>query len=83
MPSRSERTVLQIEDNPANAQVVRLLIGRRSDLKLRTATNGRQGIEMACWFQPDVILLDMKMPGMSGLDVMPILRLARRRVAWH
>jgi len=72
---RPERTVLQIEDNPANAEVVRLLVERRSDLKLRTATDGRQGIEMAFVLQPDVILLDMRMPGMSGLEVMLILRM--------
>lgn len=72
---RPERIVLQIEDNPANAEVVRLLLERRSDLKLRTATDGRQGIEMACLLQPDVILLDMRLPGMSGLEVMPILRM--------
>jgi CheY-like chemotaxis protein len=72
--SQSERIVLQIEDNPANAEVVKQLLARRSDLKLQTAIDGPQGIEMACSLLPDVILLDIKMPGMSGLDVLPILR---------
>ena len=72
--SPSQRTLLQVEDNPANAAVVNQLIERRSDLNLLTATNGHQGIEMACAFQPDLILMDMKMPGMSGLAAVAILR---------
>jgi CheY-like chemotaxis protein len=72
--SRSERIVLQIEDDPANAEVVTELLARRSDMKLQTAINGPQGIEMACTLLPNVILLDMRMPGMSGLDVLPLLR---------
>jgi len=72
--SQTERRVLQIEDNPANAEVVKELLARRSDLKLQTATDGPQGIEMACSLLPNVILLDIRMPGMSGLDVLPILR---------
>ena len=72
--SPSQRTLLQVEDNAANAAVVNQLIARRSDLNLLTATNGLQGIEMACAFQPDLILMDMKMPGMSGLAAVAILR---------
>ena len=72
--SPSQRTLLQVEDNPANAAMVNQLIARRSDLNLLTPTNGLQGIEMACAFQPDLILMDMKMPGMSGLAAVAILR---------
>lgn len=71
---RSEHTVLQIEDNPINAEVVTQILARRKDLKLQTAMNGPQGIEMSGALLPDVILLDMKMPGTSGLEVMLILR---------
>ena len=71
---RSERTVLQIEDNPVNAEVVTQILARRRDLILQTAMDGPQGIAMACSLLPDVILLDMKMPGTSGLEVMLILR---------
>jgi CheY-like chemotaxis protein len=74
IPSLVERIVLQVEDNPANAAVVKQLLARRSDLKLQTAIDGFQCIEMACLLQPEIILLDMKMPGMSGLEVMLILR---------
>lgn len=74
LQSRSERIVLQIEDNLANAEVVKQLLARRIDLKLQTATDGPQGIEMACSLLPNVILLDIRMPGMSGLEVLSILR---------
>ena len=67
--------VLQIEDNIANARLVMELIERRLDLSLQTAKDGPQGIEMAIRLRPAVILLDMKLPGMSGLDVIPILGL--------
>jgi len=72
--SPSQRTLLQFEDNAANAALVSELIARRSDLKLLTALNGHLGIEMALDFQPDLILMDMRMPGMSGLAAIVILR---------
>lgn len=68
------RIVLQIEDNSASAEVVAQILARRSDLQLQTATNGLLGIEMACLVPPDVILLDIRLPGMSGLDVLTTLR---------
>lgn len=70
----SQRTLLQVEDNAANAEVVKQLISRRNDLKLLTATNGKQGIEMACASRPNVILMDMRLPDMSGLAAIAILR---------
>ena len=68
------RTVLQIEDNVANAEVVEQLIARRSDLKLLTATNAHQGIEMACQHLPDLILMDMRLPDFGGIAALAILR---------
>ena len=69
-----ERTLLYIEDNPANMQLVERLIARRPDIKLLTAVNGSLGIEQARSFQPDVILMDINLPGISGIDALKILR---------
>lgn len=68
-----ERTILQIENNPANSDLVKQIISRRSELTLVTATSGLQGIEMALTLQPDVILLDMKMPFTNGFDTLVLL----------
>ncbi len=67
------RTVLYVEDNPANLALVDQLISRRSDLKLLTATDALQGIELARRHRPEVILMDLNLPGLSGSDAMRIL----------
>ena len=67
------RTVLCVEDNPANLQLVRRLLLRRPDLALIEAKDGRQGIELARSEQPDVILMDINLPGISGLTALHIL----------
>jgi CheY-like chemotaxis protein len=69
-----QRTLLYIEDNPANMKLVERLIARRSDITLLTAVNGTHGIELARSLQPDVILMDINLPGISGIDAMKILR---------
>jgi CheY-like chemotaxis protein len=70
----AQRTLLYVEDNPANLALVELLIARRSDLKLLSATDGYLGIEMARSHQPDVILMDINLPGISGYGALEILR---------
>lgn len=68
------RTVLYVEDNPANLQLVEQLIARRPDIRLLNAVNGHLGIEMARAFQPEVILMDINLPGISGIEALKILR---------
>ncbi len=68
------RTVLYVEDNPANLKLVEQLIARRLDLRLLSAMNGKMGIELARINQPDVILMDINLPGMSGIEALKILR---------
>ena len=70
----TQRTVLYVEDNPANLALVEQLIARRSELKLLTATDGRQGVVLARTFLPDLILMDINLPGISGVEAMGILR---------
>jgi CheY-like chemotaxis protein len=69
-----QRTLLYIEDNPANMMLVEQLIERRSDIRLLTAVNGTLGIELARITQPDVILMDINLPGISGVEALKILR---------
>ena len=73
-PSDRLRTLLYVEDNPANMELVEQLIARRSDLKLLTAINGHLGIVMARACQPDLILMDINLPGLSGIGALKILR---------
>ena len=68
------RTLLYVEDSPANLELVEQLIARRPDLRLLTAVDGNLGIEFARGYQPDVILMDINLPGISGLEAMKILR---------
>ena len=67
-------TVLYVEDNPANLELIRQLIARRPDLRLLSATDATLGIESARTEQPSVILMDINLPGLSGIDAMKILR---------
>jgi PAS domain S-box-containing protein len=67
------RTLLYVEDNPANLRLVEELIARRSDLRLLSAADGNLGIELAREFLPDVILMDINLPGISGIEAMTIL----------
>ncbi|WP_202423935.1 PAS domain-containing hybrid sensor histidine kinase/response regulator [Duganella lactea] len=73
-PHAAMRTLLYVEDNQANVNLVEQLIERRSDLTLLVALNGEAGIEMARERHPDLILMDINLPGMSGLDALKILR---------
>jgi CheY-like chemotaxis protein len=50
------------------------LIARRSDLKMLTAIDGHMGIQLARAYQPDVILMDINLPGISGFGALEILR---------
>ncbi len=70
----TKRTLLYVEDNPANLLLVEQLIARRSDLKLLTAVDGHLGIELARAYRPDVILMDINLPGISGFGALQILR---------
>jgi PAS domain S-box-containing protein len=69
-----QSSLLYIEDNPANMKLVVQLIELRSDIKLLTAVNGTLGIELARAFQPDMILMDINLPGISGIEALKILR---------
>ena len=68
------RTLLYVEDNPANLKLVEQLIARRPDMRLLSARDGSLGIQLARDHQPEVILMDINLPGISGIDAMKILR---------
>jgi PAS domain S-box-containing protein len=70
----SLRTLLYVEDNPANLKLIEQLIARRPDMRLLTATDGNLGIQLARDHQPQVILMDINLPGISGLEALKILR---------
>jgi signal transduction histidine kinase/ActR/RegA family two-component response regulator len=67
------RTLLYVEDNPANLMLVEDLIARRPDIRLLSASDGSRGIEAARASLPDVILMDINLPGISGIKAMRIL----------
>jgi PAS domain S-box-containing protein len=68
------RTVLYVEDNPANLQLVEQLIARRPGMRLLAAADADTGVEIARMRQPDVILMDINLPGISGIEALAILR---------
>ena len=68
------RTLLYVEDNPANLKLVEQIIARHPDIRLLTAVNGKSGIEIARASRPEVILMDINLPDISGYEALKILR---------
>jgi PAS domain S-box-containing protein len=70
----SQRTLLYVEDNPANMELVAQLMERRPGVHLLTAGDAMQAIAMARSEQPQVILMDINLPDISGIEALKILR---------
>jgi len=70
----SLHTLLYIEDNPANLKLVAKILGERKHIHLITAHTPELGIDLARIKKPELILLDINMPGMSGYDVMEVFK---------
>jgi two-component system, cell cycle response regulator DivK len=69
----SDKTILYVEDNEFNRKIVRQLLARTT-YRLREAVDGEQGVASALDAPPDLILMDIQLPKMSGLDATRQLR---------
>ena len=67
------KTILLADDNRDSAEILALLLGLRGHL-VRVASDGLQALAMAITFRPDVVVLDIGMPGMNGYEVARALR---------
>src|SRR5262249_6305074 len=67
-------TLLYVEDNPANLKLVEQLIARRVNMRLLTAMTGALGVELARTSLPDVIVMDIHLPDINGIDALRLLR---------
>lgn len=68
------QTILYVEDNPANLKLIEQLVARQPDLRLISATEAAEGIAMARQAKPKVILMDINLPGINGMEALQILR---------
>jgi len=69
----ARRTVLVVDDDPAQSGILQSLL-RPAGFVVHTAANGAEAIDLASRHLPDIVLLDIQMPGMSGWDVAARLR---------
>ncbi|HEY2514916.1 MAG TPA: ATP-binding protein [Polyangiaceae bacterium] len=70
----TEVTLLHIEDNPANRALVSRILERRPHIKILAAETAEKGIEMARTRDPDLIVLDINLPGIDGFEALARLR---------
>jgi CheY-like chemotaxis protein len=66
--------VLYIEDNPSNLHLVQRILSRRPEIRLLSAMQGELGYELARLHCPDLILLDLHLPDVSGLEILQRLQ---------
>ena len=76
-----QHTLLYVEDNAANLMLIEDLVARRPDIHLLSARDGIRGIELARKALPDLILMDINLPDISGLQALRIL--AKDRATSH
>lgn len=65
--------ILYVEDEPLIRKIVSILF-QRAGFDVRTAGDGNEGVAVALEWRPDIILMDLMMPGMNGLDAARALR---------
>ena len=67
---RPERTIVYIEDNLPNLKLIEQVLARRPQIKLITAMQGRLGLDLVRQHRPDLVLLDLHLPDLSGEQVL-------------
>lgn len=67
-------TVLYVDDNLQSIDIISRLVHAKTDWRLITSTLGSEGLDIATTLQPDLILLDLQLPDISGLGVLRLLR---------
>ncbi len=67
-------TLLYVEDNPANLMLVEQIIEDRPHVHMLSARDGTRGVTLAQEQLPDIILMDINLPGISGIEAMVLLR---------
>ena len=72
--SDNRPTILYIEDNPANFRLVNQILTQHKNINVLSAHEPLLGIDIATEHKPELILLDINLPGMSGYDVLKKLR---------
>jgi PAS domain S-box-containing protein len=74
LPGVAVRTILYIEDNASNVELLRAIFSQQPDIAVQTAGDGRTGLQLATSCHPDVILLDLNLPDMHGSEVLARLK---------
>jgi CheY-like chemotaxis protein len=77
-PAHKPLTLLYVEDNPPNIALMQDLVDSVPNLRLLTAPNGNTGLALAHAHRPDLIVLDINLPGLNGFEVLKRLKYAQR-----
>ena len=74
--------ILYVEDNEDNAAMLRAWLELESDLEIIVATDGAQGVQLAAREAPDLVLMDLYLPGMDGFEAVRLIKAgaAARRI---
>ena len=72
--NKKTHTILYVEDNPANVRLLEQVLTTRPQIELLVSNMPMLGIEMAIMHKPDLILLDINLPGLDGHQVLSLLR---------
>jgi two-component system, OmpR family, response regulator len=74
MPMQDLRSVLYVDDDPDICTVVEATLCAIGDLAVRSASSGEMAMDLACEEQPDLILMDVMMPGLDGPSTLKLMR---------
>lgn len=72
--AKSTRSLLYVEDNQANRRLMECIIAQHGHLQMTSALTAEEGIKAACEKQPDLIVLDIHLPGMNGFEALELLK---------
>jgi FOG: CheY-like receiver len=61
------KSILVIEDNEANLYLIRYIL-EKNDINVHFATTGREGVQKALELQPDLVIMDIQLPDINGLE---------------
>ena len=68
------KKILYIEDNPTNLRLVEQVLGSRHDIEFLSAATAEDGLQIVSQEFPDLILMDINLPGMNGFEALAVLR---------